>query len=138
MNVYKYKTESDTVIFLHRHERLNVISSYGGRWLTIGDNIIIIPANYSWDGCSPKFRIFGKIIGSPDFGSKTKNASLVHDALYQYAGLHSITKEECDFIFFSLMKRERFKLAKFYYWAVKYFGSIAWNHWKNFNLGKLI
>jgi hypothetical protein len=143
MPKYKYTLARGESISLRPSEiNYSNVTSFLGDWLRTGTDsyftYIYIPEGYSWDGCSPKFKLFGKFIGSPDFGNKTKIASLVHDALYQYAGLHSIPKDKCDFIFLSLMKREKFIFSKFYFYAVKYFGFISWNKYMNMNLGKPI
>ena len=64
------------------------------------DGRLIIPREYTWDGCTPKFSILDIfVIGTPD-GIKNINtgkpktyfASLVHDVLYQYFRWHEISE----------------------------------------------
>lgn len=100
--------------------------SFEADWLEITRSALIIPKGYSWDGCSPKIKFYGNFIGTPDFGDKTHDASLVHDALYQYAGKHGLTRRRCDDIFLHLMEKNNFKLAKVYYYAVRTFGWLFW------------
>ncbi len=80
----------------------------------------------SWDGCSPKLWLYWfALIGTPDWAHQIEHittlnekgeiipdkkiwqqahhASLVHDALYQYLGLHPITKHEADLLFYEML-----------------------------------
>lgn len=126
MSVYLYTTTEE---YVAKDLDLGPDAPYYflGTWLKVVGKDVIIPPNYSWDGCSPKIKIKNTVIGTPDFGSRTKYASLVHDALYQYAGLHPFTKKACDGAFYTLMKRNNFILAPLYYAAVRIFGSYFWN-----------
>lgn len=124
---------SNYIYTLESPYRFYIDNSYYGKgqifkaeWLEITDSTIDIPKGYSWDGCSPKLKIAGKVIGSPDFGNKTYHASLVHDALYQYAGKHGFSREFCDSIFLILMQEQNFKYARFYYKMVRIFGGFFW------------
>jgi len=78
-------------------------------YLTITAGEITIPAGYKWNGCTL----------APDF-TKTKYPSLVHDALYQY----KLGRKLADDIFYKMLKEERFKLAKLYYFGTRIFGWI--------------
>lgn len=126
MSVYKY-TLTEEYVASGLNLGPNPPYYYLFRWLKIVDSKVIIPSGYSWDGCSPKIKIKNSVVGTPDFGSKTKYASLVHDALYQYAGMHSFTRKACDGAFYTLMKRHNFILAPLYYMAVRTFGFYFWN-----------
>lgn len=108
--------------FLDEHKR------FQSDWLEVDPQvgIIFIPKGYSWDGCSPKIGP----IGTPD-GWTLKNgyrvtgrASMLHDALYQYMGQHSLTRKECDELFAEQLKRDRFPFWWLYYGAVRAFGGI--------------
>lgn len=90
---------------------------------------------YAWDGCSPKIKIkdvyLGTLEGVLDFDtgySKTYYASLVHDVFYQFAKdvKPFIKRKEVDREFHSILKRDGFRFAKFYYIAVRLFGWIYW------------
>ena len=101
-------------------------------WLSVSyTGVIRIKKGYSWDGCSPKVKILGRIIGTPD-GKKdektdkasTYYCSCVHDALYQYKGQHRITRKEADKLFLKMLKEFGFKLPKLYYLGVRIGGWI--------------
>lgn len=127
-----YKLEADYYYDLPRK-----VGVFYGEWLRIIDNKttgksqILIPKGYVWDGCSPNFKVLDLFyVGTPDgavdiqtMKPKTYYASLVHDALYQYMGFHEIDRKEADEIFFKIMKRDQFYLAKAYYYGVRIFGS---------------
>lgn len=96
---------------------------------------IIINGGYAWDGCSPKFDVFGILIGTPegsprngDFPS-TYHASLVHDSMYQhYVALSKlgISRYDMDREFYEQMKAHGTPLymRSIYYYAVRAFGWI--------------
>ena len=48
--------------------------------------------NYAWDGCSPKFRAFGRWWGTPDY-AETIAASCWHDSAGQFRGLRCMVTE---------------------------------------------
>ena len=112
---------------------------FQNEWLSLHNGVIEIAKGYAWDGCSPKWRIWGKVIGIWD-GSisaitnkpKTYYASLVHDALYQFAkqiaeqnGIKlKDVKTAADLTFFYVMKKHGFPLAKPYYIAVRILGGL--------------
>lgn len=108
---------------------------YYGKWGYIYDGRIVIYTGYSWDGCSIKLFKLGKYyIGTPDGwfdGLKyrkdwTKEASLVHDFLYQFHEDILITRLTADNCFRYLLKKVKFPLWKLYYNAVRKFGKIYW------------
>ena len=103
---------------------------------------------YSWDGCTPKKWFYWfLLIGTPDlwnklenitylnsnnqidsrvvFWQKTHHASLVHDALYQYLGIHPISKREVDLLFYEMLRDSGMSLitAKIYHFFVNHFGA---------------
>lgn len=97
-------------------------------WLMIdAAGVMTIAKGYASDGCSPKYRLRKWIIGTPD-GSvcpfcklpETYYAFYVHDALCQFAGHKDMpwSRAEIDQIFYDVLKRDNFKWAGFYYWAV--------------------
>jgi hypothetical protein len=90
---------------------------------------------YAWDGASPKKRILDMYIGTPEGilnfetgKSKTYYASLIHDVFYQFSEAlkHLVKRKEVDKEFYIILKRDRFRSARFYYWGVKSFGWIWW------------
>ncbi|MFH0772464.1 MAG: hypothetical protein V1933_07580 [Candidatus Omnitrophota bacterium] len=90
---------------------------------------------YSWDGCSPKYKIRDMYFGTPEAvlnyekgQSKTYYASLIHDLFYQFSkdvkGI--VTRTEVDKEFYDILKRDGFGMAGWYYWAVRLLGWIWW------------
>lgn len=106
-------------------------------WLSIDDEgVITIEQGYAWDGCSPKWSLFGRIIGTPD-GSpspltgfpRTYFASLVHDALCQFADDPAMpfTRAQIDQIFYDILQEDGWPAARLYYTAVR-----AYSRWESF------
>ncbi|MFH0731301.1 MAG: hypothetical protein V2A72_00050 [Candidatus Omnitrophota bacterium] len=93
---------------------------------------------YAWDGCSPKLKILDIYFGTPEGvlnfktgRSKTYYASLIHDAFYQFSkGIKPfIMRREVDKEFYFILKENKFKPARLYYWSVRIFG---WTYWLAF------
>lgn len=89
---------------------------------------IRIKKGFAWDGCSPKLKIvflgFSFFIGTPDGAISretgrpyTYYASLVHDALKQFADHDDMpfSDDQIDFIFLTILERDKFHKAHFYY-----------------------
>lgn len=72
-----------------------------------------IKKGYAWDGCTL----------APD-SEKTRLASMVHDALYQYGKQLKLKRKVADLWFQYLLNRESFRWANFYYKGVRFFGWI--------------
>lgn len=137
MSRYKFTTEYQTG-WRFPINRDYVAYTYTAQWLKVatrdGYAQLTIPADYSWDGCSPKFYFLGRYWGTPDF-QFTKRASLIHDALYQHAGRHSLSRSECDYAFLHAMVHRQdsipplwqFVVSNIYYAAVRAFGWYFWN-----------
>ncbi len=91
---------------------------------------------YAWDGCSPKLKFKDVcILGTPDGvlnfetgKSKTYYASLIHDVFYQFSlDVKSfIKRREVDKEFYTILVRDKFRLAKVYYLFVHWLGWIFW------------
>lgn len=106
----------------------------GKMWLMIDiAGVMTIAAGYSWDGCSPKYLIAGRIWGTPDGKidpvtklPATYYASLVHDVLCQFEGHPDMpwSREEIDLIFYEVLQRDQFEYADLYYWGVVKLGPI--------------
>lgn len=92
-------------------------------WLVLNNNVSTVRKGYAWDGCSPKFRLFGKWQGTPDYIG-TRLGSLFHDATCQFihCQCHPLTKHQCDELFGEIMKSEGFPLWQTYMGAVMTFG----------------
>lgn len=108
--------------------------TFDSKWLRLApDGKVTVKANaegYAWDGCSPKWSVFGlAIIGTPDGHvdianekPMTYHASLIHDVFYQYLEDVPVTKAEIDRQFYDMLLAKRFPLARLYYVAVCIFG----------------
>ncbi len=66
-----------------------------------------IHAGYAWDGSSPKFRLFGRWVGTPDFEA-SRLASLLHDTGYQFldCGCFPLRRREVDCLFGHTINRD--------------------------------
>lgn len=90
---------------------------------------------YAWDGCSPKWKLKGMYFGTPEAilnnetrQSKTYYASLVHDIFYQFSNEIKgvVRRRDADEEFYSILKRDAFKMARLYFCGVRWFGWIWW------------
>ena len=113
---------------------------FENEWFKLSNDgkIIVKGSNkqgYAWDGCSLKFKVVDVYFGTPEGvlnrntgQTKTYYASLVHDVLYQFSNdiKASVKRKEADVEFYNILKRDEFKLARLYYWAVRAFGWIWW------------
>jgi len=133
---YLYTLEKE---FVYQSSKLKGLS-FKCDWLELKpDGTAIVPKEYSWDGCSPKWRICGFVFGTPEGDievetgkPRTYYASLVHDALYQFmeeiAAANNLSpkdvKKIADKILLDILLEHKFKLAYVYYYAVKYIGGI--------------
>lgn len=107
------------------------------RLRVFADGRICVKKGYAWDGCSPKLSVFDLFwLGTPDGIADaitrkpaTYEASLIHDALYQFMDDERMpfTRGHMDRFFLELMRRRRFLLRHPYYWAVRLAG--GGYHW---------
>jgi hypothetical protein len=133
MSKWIYRTNRDVVIFPPLY-CFKGVKEFHNEWLSIDPvaGAITVRKQYSWDGCSPKLCSFMGLfwIGTPDGivckdgFTKTGKASMVHDALYQFLGEHTMNRTTCDEVFLNQMKRDEFVLAYPYYMTVRAFGGI--------------
>lgn len=133
--------------FIHKHAewiQTNITGkSFESAWLKVENSGKITVKGdhgngYAWDGCSPKIKLFGKIIGTPDGRidpktnkPKTYYASMFHDAIYQFkkADRMLISRKESDIIFKIMLQKSTFKPWKLYYRGVRWGGVFLgkWN-----------
>ena len=111
---YKFKIMED---FEYTDTNWQLEHEFDSQWLRIAvDGIITVKSNengYAWDGCTPKKSLWNlSIIGVPDghvdyrtMKPYTYDASLVHDALYQYLDSVPITKKVIDQLFLKMLGR---------------------------------
>lgn len=106
----------------------------GKYWLSIDvEGKVTVYAGYAWDGCSPKFRVFGWLLGTPD-GDVNPNtgypssyhASLLHDVLYQFLDDPRMpyTREQADEVFHRALVAHGFSVPWLYWKAVRLFGGV--------------
>lgn len=111
---------------------------FTSKFISIYNNTIIIFPGYSWAGSIPFINLFGLALSLPIIGIPVRNASMVHSAIYKYAGMHDLTKKEADKIFNDLMSHYDFKLSWLYLGALKIFGSYYWNKSLKYNNSKYL
>jgi len=99
------------------------------------DGLLTIKQGYSWDGCTPKFAWFDMVWGTPEGiineqtgKPKTYYASLVHDVLYQLSDFIFTPQERhiTDKLFYQMLKAEKFRAARFYFYMARIFGKYYW------------
>lgn len=117
--------------FVYSHSAFNDIE-FKNEWVTIIDSKMTISSGYAWDGCSPKYHVFGLfVVGTPDgilrHGKKwTNDASLVHDVLCQFRCELAITKNQSVKVFNDILDRDGWPLRKVYVKMVDRFGPQDW------------
>jgi hypothetical protein len=119
-NIWKFELESDRFFDINRYITnprdvifYDVIKDRKIKAGYIKGGLLCIKKGYQWDGCTPKFMFFNKIIGVPDF-KKTKDAALVHDFLIDFFDQHKLTRKQVDTIFCKMLKEKKFKLKPLY------------------------
>lgn len=96
----------------------------GTEWARIDGDTLVIRKYYSWNGCSPCCWV--PIIGW--VGTPTPYpvilASLVHDSLFQFCFTQHfpITVDQCNDVFYDIMKANQFRWSNTYFGAVVDFG----------------
>jgi len=110
-------------------------------WLTIeNDGTITVkgsnPGGYAWDGCSPKWNCLHITWGTPDgkldYNTEkpmTYYASMIHDAIYQYKNLATISRKEADILLKLILKKAKYMWWWKYALGVRVFGGFygKWN-----------
>ena len=128
MRVYKYTLETEAYRVL---DWLPVDLNFESDFVKIENQTVTVKEGYSWDGCSPKFKIGNKIIGTPDGkNDECRFASLYHDVFYQYARelkKQGLIRLMVDYQFFLDLLLEEFRFSQLYYEAVRLFGFFTWN-----------
>jgi hypothetical protein len=111
---YKYTLSADFYIQTNIRGR-----RFTSEWLEIEpDGDMVVKKGYSWDGCSPKVKIFGRIVGTLDTKG-TYYASCVHDAIYQYKGDCMVSRKEADALFLEMLLDSGFLLSYLYFACVR-------------------
>jgi len=141
--VYKWTLDADFVFYTPFD--FGVERQYhdekGRVWLTVSGARCTIHKGYSWDGCSPKFSLGGKLFGvwdgkvidhsnkiytnviqaNLDTDQALKYASLIHDVLCQFSDMFplEVTQKKIDKLFYKYCKMVEFRLSWIYYQAVR-------------------
>ena len=122
--IYKYTLGCDYTYY----DIVPVTILFNNKWLNIVQGDVTISKGYSWDGCSPKFKLFNHIVGTPDGNSnQTKFASCVHDVLYQFKP-EGVLRHDVDLIFLNQLVKAKWSYSTIYYLAVRMFGWMSWNN----------
>lgn len=117
---YKYMLHSD---YYYQNDRLKGVA-FKNKWVEIKPSgEMIISRLYSWDGCSPKYKVFGIVIGTPDGkNDECRLASCVHDVFCQFINDIPVNKNTVLGIFSDMLRDAEWKLAGIYVYAVDKFG----------------
>lgn len=100
-------------------------------WGEINGRVITVFAGYASDGCSPKIKVLGKVIGVPDGPiqadgyPQTYKASLIHDILHQFQVISPLSPKQRDLLFYNMLKECGWNWAKTYYYAVRSFSLLT-------------
>jgi len=125
VSAYKYTLSYDLSIWWgrigldHLNTKVEDISQWsdGGKvWLTLSPAGMTVSEFYAWDGCDL----------APDT-PRTRAASAIHDALYQFKGREGfpLSRRDCDAIFYRVLRRDGFRAARLYWVGVRMFGWVA-------------
>ena len=89
---------------------------------------------FAWDGATPKYSVFDIVVGTPDGvvstvtgKPKTYFGTLAHDALYQFAPRHKVTRKQADGVMLHQMKLTKFKPRYVYYFFIRALGWVWWH-----------
>jgi hypothetical protein len=121
-NFNKLPENVHTVFFNNKVMGYVIIRPRENKDTVITVNIL---SGYSWDGCTPKFKLGSIVFGVWD-GFKHKktllpkayNGSLVHDFLLQFKDQHSVSDNNSHTAMYLLFKRDSFELRNFYFIGV--------------------
>jgi len=136
MAVYAYCIKED-----YPYESSITGRSFENEWFRLSsDGMITVKGTnkrgYSWDGCSPKWKLKGMYFGTPEAvlsnetrQSRTYYASLIHNLFYQFSNdvKNIVKRSEADREFYNILRRDEFKMATWYYVAVCIGGWIWWD-----------
>ena len=125
-SIYKFTLTEDRVVYSKYFKGVY----YEHDLFIIDDGLIYIKSGYSWDGCSPKWEVYGVIFGAPDFKC-IYDAILVHDILFQFGREIGISMNIANRVLLDIMKQHRVWLRHVYYFLVETFGRKRWDYWYN-------
>ena len=133
--IWKFKLDNDFSVDLKKYgaeiRRFIFFDEVDGKWRVVGEiknGVLKIVKGYEWDGNTPKVRLFGKIVGIPDF-PETWEASLIHDFLIEYCHQHDIPRKIIDMLYEAILREKKFAYAPLYSWGVHSFRPISLKFW---------
>ena len=101
--------------------------------IEIYPHFLKVSKGFRWDGCSPKIKLFGIWIGTPDGSIDTSGKqrmyypSCLHDVLYKNLEVIPFSRKTVDLMFYELAKSYGFKFSGLYYCGVRLLGGIYHN-----------
>lgn len=123
----KYTLENNETRFLACLKGIR----FSNAWLTIVDGEATIKKGYSWDGRTPKLKLFGKTIVNPnDDKDYIKQATLWNDVLLQFSNELNklgLERKEIDLLFLKDLIGKAWSLSILYYRFVRMFGWITFD-----------
>lgn len=136
---YRYTLDKDFTYELpeeFQYETLGTIryaDKKNKTWLILDGKTIKVLKGYTNDGNTFKFKVFGKVFGTPDGKvmpdgyPQTYYASLCHDALTQFMDDERMiyTREEADKLFYHMLKECKWKWSRLYFWGVRFWSKIS-------------
>ncbi|USH01060.1 hypothetical protein K6Q96_08910 [Grimontia kaedaensis] len=124
MHVWRFRLSAP---FYYQHAIFDGVV-FDNEWAKIEHGQITVKTGYAWDGCSPKWHLFGLgTIGTPDGTLRfskpwTWEASLVHDILCQFRAALPFTQKEVTQVFRDQLVEAKWPLTGLYVWAVDNLG----------------
>ena len=124
MTVYLYTLLEP---YTYEHQFLKGVE-FSNQWIEISEGKLTVHANYSWDGCTPKWQPLGLFtIGVPDGALRNGKPwlyyeSLIHDVLCQFRDCLPFTQQQVTQIFKEDLQRAKWPLCQLYTAGVNYLG----------------
>ena len=120
---YKFVLDGSIVIHLPLIDGMKQLEGEY-EWGTIYGNRLWMRDGYAWDGCSPKYKVMGKWLGTWD-GYKGRAAipSLVHDFMIQCVPISRKTMDKM-FLLLMLKHTNSMVMSYMYYGAVRAYANV--------------
>jgi len=109
---------------------------FNNEWCSIENGLMTVFEGYSWDGCSPKWRMFGRWVGAWD-GRQRRGlrGSVFHDPIYQFmediARQNNVSADRirliADEVALQVWRKDKFQMRRAYYPIVRMVGGAYHN-----------